>query len=98
MNATTKQAGYIANLIKQNKSEYEDLAAIWKLIPRNNEKYPNQVCDYTETILRDHLLSITSKEASRILDGFIGKKDFMGNEVATTQDAINILKKHFNIK
>ena len=68
--ATTKQAGYIANLVFKNKSDDITLETICNSIPKNNEKHPDTRCNYSEIILAEKLEELTSYEASDIIEYF----------------------------
>jgi hypothetical protein len=70
MQATIKQAGYIASLITKNKSDDVTLQTICNSIPKNNEKYPDTRCDHSNTILSEYLLQLTSYEANDIIEYF----------------------------
>ena len=85
MEATNKQKGYLASLIKDwaEDGSYPTLNKIWQSIPRNNEKYPNKVCDYREIILADKLSGLSGEEASYIINWFLGKTDKYGNKFRT---------------
>ena len=90
MNASERQRGYIASLIKQYEDDYPTLRAIFKATPRNNEKYPDERCDYTQVILADNLKALTQEQADFIINALLGKQNKY-NKQTSMKTAFNYL-------
>jgi len=73
MLATNNQLGYLVLLLDQLKNDYVWITELFNQTPKNNEKYPDERCDYQRQILADRLSNMTTAQADYVLKAYNGE-------------------------
>jgi len=72
MLATNKQLGYLVLLLDQLKNDYAWITELFNQTPKNNEKYPDERCNYQRMILADRM-TLSPKQADYIIKTYNGE-------------------------
>lgn len=76
MEASKQQLTFIAYRLFQNKEYADWIKELFNQTPKNNEKYPDDRCDYKQLILADRIKSMTQNQADYVIKAYTGIRGY----------------------
>ena len=76
MKATKSQLSIISLKLHLNRDYVDWIDELFKKVPKNNEKYPDERVDYTRIILSDMLSDMTSSQADYVIKAYNGIRGY----------------------